>query len=131
MIENNILAISNAMFKNKKDWDKVTDEQKEQFFFIFNRYFSKKYPEKSSQLNSLKTPKNFGLDLWFEFMKNQPYPQWFWSKSKKNSTSDFDDKTIFELRKKYDLKTEELEFLFKHHREEIIEEIEYLNKTKK
>ena len=36
MIDNNILAISNVMFRDKKDWSKVTDEQKEQFFFIFN-----------------------------------------------------------------------------------------------
>ena len=39
MIENNILALSNAMFRNKT-WGDVKDEQKEQFFFIFNRYFS-------------------------------------------------------------------------------------------
>ena len=33
------IAISNVMFRNKEDWSKVSDDQKDQFFFIFNRYF--------------------------------------------------------------------------------------------
>ena len=47
------------MFKAMRDkdpegrelWQFVTDEQKELYFFIFNRYFSKKFPEKSQLLN--------------------------------------------------------------------------------
>lgn len=132
MIENNVLAISNAMFKNKKDWEKVSDEQKEQFSFIFNRYFSKKYPELCFLLNHKETNKVTSMNLWFEFMKNKPYPQWFWSKPKsEDPKTELTDKDIIELQKKLDFKREEIDFIIKHHKEEIIEELEYLKKSTK
>ena len=46
-----IIDIANALFTDKNKWKDITDEDKEKFFFIFNRYFSKKYPEKSQLLN--------------------------------------------------------------------------------
>jgi len=132
MIESNILAISNAMFKNKKDWKLVTDEQKEQFFFIINRYFSKKYPDYAQLMNKKQTNKIIGMDLWFEFMKDKPYPKWFWSKAKEDSSKkEFTDKELFELQKKLDLKKDEIDFLIKHHKDEVIEELEYLKKSTK
>lgn len=131
MIENNILAITNAMFKNKSEWQKVSDDQKGQFFFIINRYFAKKYFVLAEKLNNLNQNKSTAMDLWFHFMSDKPYPQWFWTKSKKKSEIDYSDNDFYDLRKKYDLKTQEFEFLIKHHKEEIIEELEYLKKTKK
>ena len=132
MIDNNILAISNAMFKDKKNWSKVTDEQKEQFFFIFNRYFSKRYPKESQLLNGKEINKSDCMDLWFEFIKNKPYPQWFWSKStEKSEKGEFSEKELMMLRQYLDIKSEELDFLIKHNREEIIEELEYLKKSNK
>jgi hypothetical protein len=132
MIDNNILAISNVMFRDKKDWSKVTDEQKDQFFFIFNRYFSKKYPQQSQFLNHKNIDKSIGMDLWFEFMKTQPYPKWFWSKPKEEKTKgDISEKEFKRLLSYLEIKSEELDFLIKHHKDEIIEELEYLKKTDK
>jgi hypothetical protein len=132
MIENNILAISNKMFKDKKDWVKVTDSQKEQFFFIFNRYFSKKHSDKSFLLNDKSVNKTVGMDLWYEYFKNKPYPQWFWSKSpKKQNDEDLTDKDFNNLREHLDVGEQELNFLLKHHHDEIIEELQYLKKLTK
>ena len=132
MIENNILAISNVMFRNKEDWSKVSDDQKDQFFFIFNRYFSKKYPIESQLLNSKSIDKTIGMDLWFHFMKSKPYPKWFWSKStEKSEKEEFNEKELLMLRQYLDIKSEELDFLIKHHKDEIIEELEYLKKSNK
>lgn len=132
MIENNILAISNVMFRNKEDWSKVSDDQKDQFFFIFNRYFSKKYPMESQLLNSKSIDKTIGMDLWFNFMKSKPYPKWFWSKSKEEkSKSDISAQEIKRLLIHLQIKSEELDFLIKHHKDEIIEELEYLKKIDK
>jgi hypothetical protein len=133
MIENNILAISKAMFNNKQDWNKVTDTQKEQFFFIFNRYFSKKYPSEAFHLNDQNQNKSFGMDVWFEFMKNKPYPNWFWSKpkDKDSKTETFTNKDKSMLLEHLDLKNEELSFLIKHHKDELIEELDYLKKCNK
>ena len=132
MIENNILAISNVMFRNKEDWSKVSDDQKDQFFFIFNRYFSKKYPIESQLLNSKSIDKTIGMDLWFHFMKSKPYPKWFWSKPKEEkSKSDISVQEIKRLLIHLQIKSEELDFLIKHHKDEIIEELEYLKKIDK
>jgi hypothetical protein len=132
MIDNNILAISNVMFRDKKDWSKVSDEQKDQFFFIFNRYFSKRYPMESQFLNDKNIDKSIAMDLWFEFMKTQPYPKWFWSKStEKSEKGEFNEKELSMLRQYLDIKSEELDFLIKHHKDEVIEELEYLKKSNK
>jgi two-component system phosphate regulon sensor histidine kinase PhoR len=49
--------------------------------------------------------KEVGTDLWYEYMKTKPYPQWFWSKAKEDSSKkEFTDKELFELQKKLDLK---------------------------
>ena len=132
MIDNNILAISNVMFRDKKDWCKLTNDQKDQFFFIFNRYFSKKYPMEAQLLNNKDIDKSLGMDLWFEFMKNQPYPKWFWSKPKEEkSKGDISQQEIKRLLNHLQIKSEELDFLIKHHKDEIIEELEYLKKLDK
>ena len=39
-----LIDVANAMFRDKKNWNKIKDEDKDKFFFIFNRFFSKKYP---------------------------------------------------------------------------------------
>ena len=47
-----LIDVANAMFRNKKDWINISIEDKDKYFFIFNRYFSKKYPTKSQLLNN-------------------------------------------------------------------------------
>ena len=132
MIENNLLAISNVVFKNKKDWSKVTTDQKEQFFFIFNRLFAKKYSDLSFLLNDKLVDKESSMDLWFEFVRNQPYPQWFWSKPQLKKTEDeISEKDCELLMKHLDIKFDELYFLIKHHNKELIEELNYLKKLTK
>jgi len=129
-IENNILEISKVMFTNKENWKYVTDEQKESFFFIFNRFFSKKYPNLSQLLNDKEIDKTIGMDLWFYFMSNKSYPQWFWSKSKKSSTSDNEQEKIFdELKMIHNLKDQELKFIQDNYPDEIKEELNYLKKN--
>lgn len=125
-IENNILEISKVMFNNKKDWVYVTDEQKEQFFFIFNRYFSRKYPNLSQLVNHKLIDKSVGMDLWFEFMKNKPYPQWFWSKTKKTSKQNKDENLYEELRQSLNFTETEFDFLSEYYPQELEEEINYI-----
>jgi hypothetical protein len=129
-IESNILEISKTMFTNKEHWKFVTDEQKEQFFFIFNRYFSKRYPELGQLLNDKQIDKSIGMDLWFDFMKDKPYPQWFWSKSKKATQSDGDQSLIEELRKSNNLTNQEMDFILLNYSDEVKEEINYLKQIK-
>lgn len=131
-IDNNILAISKCMFQLRNNWIYVTNEQKKEFFFIFNRYFSKKYPEQSHLLNYKGQDEVLGMNLWYEFMKNKPYPDWFWSKkSKEKSDSIFTEKELNLLMSKFDIKFEELDLLLTYHIDDIKEELKWIKDNQK
>lgn len=132
MIEDNILSISKAMFQNRGDWKMVSQEMKEKYFFIFNRYFSKKYPKMAQLLNDKNINKSISLDLWFNFMSDKPYPKWFWSKSQEKkieSTSKGDFELLME---KLQLnKKEDLEYLIQNFPDIMEEELKFYKKQQK
>jgi len=125
-----LIDVANAMFKNRNDWNKITDEDKEKFFFIFNRYFSKKYHEKSQLLNLKTINKSVSLDIWFYFIKDKGYPQWFWSKSPKKET-DLPEKEYKLLIEKLKVKPEDLDYLISNFPEFIKEELKYYKQLEK
>lgn len=125
-----LIDVANAMFKNKKDWVNITDEDKEKFFFIFNRYFSKMYPEKSQLLNLKNINKVSSMDLWYHFMVKKPYPVWFWSKSKKEKPI-IPDKDFRLLMRKLNLKDLDVEYLIDNHFDFINEELKYFKELEK
>jgi hypothetical protein len=132
IIDNNILAISNVIFRDRDKWQWVTEEQKEQFAFIFNRFFSKNFPQHSLCLNFKEQDKSMIMDMWFHHMKGKPYPQWFWSKSPKFSKTDLDDKDFKLLMKKMNLnKDDDLVYLVDHYGDIIDEELKYYKKKEK
>jgi hypothetical protein len=125
-----LIDVANAMFKNKKDWINITDEDKEKFFFIFNRYFSKMYPEKSQLLNLKNIDKVSSMDLWYYYMLNKPYPRWFWSKSEKQKPV-IPDKDFKLLIRKLNLKDLDVEYLIENHFDFISEELKYFKELEK
>jgi hypothetical protein len=125
-----LIDVANAMFRNKKDWINISIEDKEKYFFIFNRYFSKKYPTKSQLLNNKNIDKSSSLDLWYYFMLDKPYPNWFWSKSGKSNKSSLDKKDFELLMIKLQLnKEEDLIYLLDKYPNFIEEELKFY-KTK-
>jgi hypothetical protein len=120
-----LIDVAKAIFTNKNNWKNISDEDKERFFFIFNRYFSKKYPEKSQLLNLKVIDKVSALDLWYHFMLNKPYPNWFWSKSEKAEKSDISEKEYKLLLLNLKIKDIDLDYLIEHHIEFIKEELKY------
>lgn len=121
-----LLKVAKAMFQNRKDWSLITDMDKEECFFVFNRYFSKKYPNRSQLLNDKYQDKIAGMDLWFHFIKSEPYPKWFWSKSEKEKDkSDLSDKEIKELLFNLRVTRDELDLLIKWYPDLIKEEVKY------
>lgn len=125
-----LIDVANAMFKNKRDWVNITDEDKEKFFFIFNRYFSKMYPEKSQLLNLKNINKVSSMDLWYYFMLKKPYPKWFWSKSTKEKPI-IPDKDFKLLMRKLNLKDLDVEYLIENHFDFIKEELKYFKDLEK
>ncbi len=72
-----LIDVANAMFRNKSEWKNISELDKDKFAFIFNRYFSKKYPHQALLLNLKNLDKSEMMNLWFEFMIDKPYPNWF------------------------------------------------------
>lgn len=127
----NFSEVSNIMFRDKKNWSKVTDDDKIELFFIFNRYFSKKYPDMAQLLNLKTIDKVSALDLWYNFMIDKPYPNWFWSKGNKAEKSEISEKDFKLLLFKLRIKKEDLEYLIESHFDFIKEEIKYYKSLEK
>ena len=126
-----LMDIANAMFRNKREWQNITDDDKTKFFFIFNRYFAKKYPEKAQLLNKKTIDKVSALDLWYNFMLDKPYPNWFWSKGEKADKPEIPEKDFNLLLLKLRVKKEDLEYLIDKHFDFIKEELKYFKSLEK
>jgi len=125
-----IIDVANAMFRDRNNWKNISDSDKEKYFFIFNRYFSKKYTTNSQLLNIKTVDKIISMDLWFNFMKDKPYPKWFWSKSPKVQKTEMPQKDFELLMEKIGLnKEEDLIYLIENYKDIIDEELKFY-KTK-
>jgi hypothetical protein len=125
-----LIDVANAMFRNKTEWVKITDDDKEKNFFIFNRYFCKKYPDKAQLLNLKNIDKVSSMNLWYYFMLNKSYPNWFWSKSEKEKPI-LPPKDIKLLLRKLKIKDIDLYYLIDNHLEFIEEELKYYKSLEK
>lgn len=125
-----LIDVANAMFRNKSEWKNITNEDKEKNFFIFNRYFCKKYPEKSQLLNLKNIDKVSSMDLWYYFMLNKSYPNWFWSKGVKDKPI-IPEKDFKLLLRKLKIKKVDLEYLIENNFDFIKEELKYYKDLEK
>jgi hypothetical protein len=132
IIENNLLAITNTIFKNRDDWKWVNNEQKEEFAFIVNRFFSKMYPTHASNMNHKNQDKVTLMNMWFYFQEGKSYPKWFWSKGEIWEKSEFSNKDFKLLMIKLNInKEEDMIYLIENHNNFIKEELKYIkSKTK-
>jgi len=123
-----LIEVVNTLIKNKKNWVNILDDDKEQFFFIINRLLSKKYPEKAQLLNHKNIDKATALDTWYYFMMDKPYPNWFWSKSNKESKKEINKTDYKLLLEKLKIKDIDLDFLIENNIDFIKEELSYFKK---
>lgn len=128
----NLRDVGNAMFRDKHLWSKVSDKDKEDSFFIFNRYFSKDYPFLSSKLNTKSMNKALCMDIWFRFMYDKPYPHNFWSKvDMKKPKPKYSDDIINRLILNYDLDRKDIHYLIEHNEDIFKEEVNYFKQIDK
>jgi len=127
----NLKLVADAMFTNKVNWKDLPDEEKETSFFVFNRYFAKKYPELSQLLNLKSIDKLAAMDLWYYYFRNKPYPQWLWSKTETKDKSDISEKDFKLLQEKLKLKDLDLQYLIDNHLVIIKEELKYFKNLEK
>lgn len=122
--------VSQSMFY-KKDWDKIPDTEKETCFFIFNRYFSKRYKEQAQLLNDKSIDKVTAMNLWYHFLLDKPYPKWFWSKSPSVDKPVLPKKDFELLLTRLSIREFDLNFLIENHFEFIKEELKYYKSLEK
>lgn len=127
----NLKLIADAMFTSKVKWEDISDEEKELSFFVFNRYFAKKYPHLSQLLNLKTIDKLSAMDLWYHYFRNKPYPQWLWSKSESKTKSEITEKDFKLLLDKMKIKDIDLEYLIDNHLDIIKEELKYFKNLEK
>lgn len=125
-----LIDVFNAMTKNR-GWSDISNDDKEKNFFIFNRYFAKKYPEKSQLLNTKNIDKVMAMELWYHFIQNEPYPKWFWSKGDKVEKSEISSKDFKSLLSLLMIKPDDLDYLIKNHFDFIKEELTFIHKLSK
>lgn len=127
----NLKLVADAIFTKKVEWVEVSEEEKEACFFIFNRYFSKKYPDKAQLLNLKTIDKVTGMNLWYHFFKNSPYPNWLWSKNETKEKSEISEKDYKLLLEKFKIKDLDLNYLIDNHLEFVKEEVKYYKSLQK
>jgi hypothetical protein len=127
----NLKLVADAIFTNKVKWEDVPDEEKETSFFVFNRYFAKKYPHLSQLLNLKTIDKLTAMDLWYYYFRNKPYPQWLWSKSEKSDKLDVSESEFKLLQQKLRLKDIDLQYLIDNHLDIVKEELKYFKNLEK
>lgn len=89
-------TIIDIIFKNKNRYNELSNKDKDNLFFIFNRYMAKKYPKQSEFFNKKSVDKATAMDIWFTFLqKEKNVPFWFWRGSTKKKDPSVKDWKIF------------------------------------
>lgn len=123
-------TITTYMFQNKRNWDELTNEDKETFFFIFNRYMAKKYPKQCQFFNDKNIDKATSMDIWFEFLRKETrIPFWFWKGATKRKEPEIKNWQL--IRDFYQLDMKDIHTLCEMFDEDVKEEIKRLELIKK
>jgi len=117
--------VVDCIFKSKSEYYKLTDKNKEDFFWIINRKFGVEYPDLANKLSSKHIDKASALDIWFEKFKNaRSIPSWYWSKSTPKDKEDRltkSERTL--LLENTNLTNEDIDFMIKNYFEDLEFEI--------
>lgn len=119
--------VVNCLFKDRKNYRNLENEDKEVNFFIINRYLSKKFPEYAEKLNNKSIDKSLAMDMWFIYLSDKidfRIFKWFWSKSPKRDSqlTESENKTLL---KRLMLRQEDLDLLIDYYPDLVKEELKY------
>lgn len=78
---------------DKKDWNKVTNADKNRNFFMINRIMSIQFPIQANQFNRSKIEPVHVIDWWHGTMSNhfKSTPPWIYTKTKKQGKEKKED----------------------------------------
>lgn len=128
--------IVDFIFKNKSEYHKLSDDDKNKFFFIINRKFSRAFPQHSQFVNKKDMDKASALDIWYYFFikkRIQGVPGWYWGKKKEPVVKlhNYKKNEIEFLVKFYDITESDIDYLVKYHPDKVEEEVKKYRKFNK
>jgi hypothetical protein len=107
-----------TIFKNHKDWDSVSRNDKSRNFFMTNRIMAIQFPLHAHLFNHVKISPDLVLDWWHSFLGNKsksssPAPKWIFTSTTKREqkkiekTKSFEEIELF-VCKKFEVSSREL-----------------------
>ena len=136
MAKIDFITLANIIFKNKDKYKYVSDEEKEINFFVLNRKFALKYLKQAQFFNNKNIDKPSAIDIWYQvfYKTSNGIPQWWWKTKQTQASkvsSDFNINDLKLIKKHYNLKDRDIEFLIKYYNEKLKKDIIRLKKFNK
>ena len=130
--------ISDFIFKDKKKYDNLTDEDKERLFFILNRKFARVFPKHAQYFNRKGIDKASAMDVWYYFFIKQrttDIPDWYLfrtaTRKRKRQISKLKDDEVKFITKQYNISERDLAYLLENFPEEVDEAVRKYKKFRK
>lgn len=119
-------------YKTTYTYVEVTDQQKEELFFIINRFLSKKYPAQAQYFNQYAQDKATAMDIWnLTIKKSYRIPGWFWAGSRKIKEPKIKDWQLFYKDNDNELDMNDVFILEELYPEELKDCIKYIKEIEK
>lgn len=133
MPKEDLSSVMKKIFIDRSEYKNISIKDKESFFFIINRYITKRYPNVSISLNMKNINKSLALDLLFlKVNKDNYYHTWIWDRKKtKTAKGELSNSDISLLIKELELKDmSDIDLLYKTNREELIKTLKEIKNDK-
>ena len=134
MAKLDFITLANIIFKDKNKYKFISDEDKENNFFMLNRKFAIKYPKQAQFFNNKNINKASAIDVWYQvfYKTTNGTPQWWWkTKQQAKPKSEFSNVDLKLIKEYYELTDNDIKFLTSYYSEKLIEDIKRLKKFKK
>ena len=133
MAKVDFITLANIIFKDKDKYEFVSDEEKENNFFVLNRKFAYKYLKQAKFFNNKDIDKPSAIDIWYQifYKTTNGTPQWWWkTKQQAKPKSEFNNAEIKMVKQFYKFTDKDINFLIKYYPDKLREDIKRIKKFK-
>lgn len=137
MAKVDFITLANIIFKDKDKYKFVSDEEKENNFFMLNRKFAFKYLKQSQFFNNKNINKASAIDIWYQvfYKTTNGTPLWWWntskSKKEKNKEKEINKNDIKLIKEYYNISDRDINFLIKFYNDKLLDDIKRIKKFEK
>lgn len=136
MAKVDFITLANIIFKDKNKYKFISDEEKENTFFMLNRKFAYKYLKQAQFFNNKNINKASSIDVWYQvfYKTTNGTPKWWWQTKQKTKTkvkSEFSNNDLKLIKEYYSITDNDIDFLVNFFSEKMKIDIKRLKKFKK